>query len=278
MKKFVSILMSILLVVSMVIFNAVTVFAETAEEEHTYYAVGSAPLFNPEWTPNAEAYKMTKISDTEYFVSIPVTEDLWGETIAYKVVQDGTWDVSYNENGQAVGEDSNSYIGMVKNTFAVDIIFNTETKCASYAILVIPIGEPDPIDPTEELPTEESTEPTEEITEGVATEPTEEAPTDEATAPTEEATTPTEEGPTDVATAPTDEEATKDDIKNETTAPTTTTDATKATSTATTKSINTLSTAMGKVATGNTATVALIIGVLMLAGAGIVATRKKISK
>lgn len=223
---------------------------DPAEEEHTYYAVGSEPLFNPQWTPNADVYKMTKRSETEYAITLPVSEDLWGESMPYRVVEDGTWDVSYNEEGQAWGPDCDSYIGIVKNTFAVDIIFNIETKRTSYALLVIPVEEPAPTEPI--------------------------VPTEEATAPTEEA--PTEEDPTEVTTAPTEEAPTYKATEQPTTTDTTKTTSTTTATETTKPTANTALTATGKVATGNSTTVALIIGVLMLAGAGIVSTRKKITK
>ena len=113
--------------------------------------------------------------------------------------------------------------------------------------------------------TEEPTEPTE---------PTEPSEPTEPTAPTEpsEPTEPTDEKPTD-ATNPTSA-PTADDTK----APTNATNATSTTTNSTTNTTTNSSTT-GKVATGDTATIAMIMAAILLASAGtVVIARKRLAK
>lgn len=222
-------------------------------EEHTYFAVGSDPLFDPAWDPAAPAYQLTKGEDGIYSVEIPVTEEMWDSDISYKVAQDGTWDVSYNDKGEALGDGTNALLYIAEGTTSVVITFNPETLCTA-AECKGAVEEPT------EAPTDEATEaPTDEATE---------APTDEATAPTEEGTEASTDdatnAPTDAVTAPT--------------SATSATNATTATTKTTTSTTSTTSSATGKVATGDSTSVALLIGMLMLAGAGVVVARKRIAE
>ncbi|MEE0061159.1 MAG: hypothetical protein UE295_10070, partial [Acutalibacteraceae bacterium] len=216
-----------------------------ASDDHTYFAVGNEPLFNPAWDPAAPAYQMTKGADGIFSVKIDVTEEMWDSDVAYKVAQDGSWEVSYNDKGLAEGLNSDAMVYIPEGAVAVVITFNPETLCAGAECVM------DGEEPTE-APTAEATEaPTAEATEDATSEATE-APTAEATvAPTTSAT----------------------DATNSTVAPTNaTSSATNATSSNnnTSTNNNTNSSATGKVATGDSTTIALLIGMLMLAGAGVV--------
>ncbi len=97
--------------------------------EDFYCLTGSAPLFDPEWSPNH--YTMEKITNTEHSITMSVTEDMWGSNIEYKVTQDGTWDVSYNDKGEATGESSNAKLYIAENTVSIKFIFDEETKCVT---------------------------------------------------------------------------------------------------------------------------------------------------
>ncbi len=224
--------------------------------EHTYYAVGNENLFNPAWDPACPDYQLTKGADGIYSVTIPVTEDQWDVDVAYKVAQDGTWDVSYNDQGLAEGLNSDATLYIAEGTVAVVITFNPETLCAGAECVMA--GE-DPTDAPTEAPTDEATEaPTADATEAPTAEATE-APTAEGTeAPTDEATVAPTQAPSN-ATNPTSS-------------------STQAPTQAATKAPATSSSATGKVATGDSTSVALLIGMLMLAGAGVVVARKRIAE
>ena len=195
-------------------------------------------MFDPAWSPNH--YVMTLGNNREHTIEMSVTEDMWDSDIEYKVTKNGTWDVSYNDQGEAMGENSNAKLYISEDTVLIKFVFSEETKC----VTAYPVYDDGPI----ERPTEEGTEgPTEEGTE---------APTEEGTeAPTDESTVAPTDAPTNATTA---------------------TDATKATTTTTTTTTN--SSATGKVATGDSTSVALLIGMLMLAGAGIVVARKRVAE
>ncbi|MEE0061313.1 MAG: dockerin type I domain-containing protein [Acutalibacteraceae bacterium] len=122
----------------------------TWDEEHNFFATGSEGLFNPAWVPNAPEYQMTKGEDGIYSVEFPVTSDMWHNDYAYKVVQDGTWDVTYNESGIAVGLGTEAWMYIPEYTISVIITFNPETKCTGYSCII-----------NEEPPTETPTKPTE---------------------------------------------------------------------------------------------------------------------
>ncbi|MEE1055773.1 MAG: hypothetical protein UH239_00805 [Acutalibacteraceae bacterium] len=225
-----------------------------ATTEHTYFAVGDANLFTDDpWNPSASQYQMTKGEDGIYSVSIPVTEAQWEAAFEYKVAEDGTWDVSYNDQGPALGDGTNA-IGFIDvDSTAVVITFDPTTqKTDAYCVVA----------------TEDETKATE------ATEATEATDATEATEATD-ATDATEVATTDATSATSATTATS-------AATTTATSATSATSaksssSSTTSSSTTSSTATGKVATGDSTSVAILLSILMMAGAAVVVAKKRIA-
>ncbi len=206
--------------------------------DHTYTAVGAAPLFTPEWDPTVAAYQLSDPEgDGVYSITIPVTPEMWDSDVAYKVAADNAWDFSFNDRGQATGLDSNAYVYIEEGSTAVTITFDT-TTLSTTAIATGAVDQPT------EAPTDEPTDaPTDEPTDAPADEPTD-VPTDE---PTEAPTT----APTNAPTEKPTEDSTKGSSDNTTT---------------------------GKVATGDSTSVAMLLGVLMLAGATVVAARKRMAK
>jgi LPXTG-motif cell wall-anchored protein len=246
--------------------------APTEAVEHTYFAVGAAPLFDPSWTPNEAKYQLVKGEDGIFSVIVPVTEDMWDSDVDYKVAQDGTWDVSYNETGLAEGIDSNAHLYIPDGTVAVKITFDPATLCAAADCLT----EEEPTAPTEEATEAPTTAPTEEATEASTTAPTEETTEASTTAPSEETT----EAPTTVSTeAPTG----ATNATNATVAPTqSVTSATNATNATSSNNSNgnsttttTTSSTTGKVATGDSTSVAILLAMLMMAAGAVVAVRRK---
>ncbi len=235
--------------------------------DHTYFAVGDANLFDPAWTPNDPKFQMTQGEDGVYSVVIPVTEEQWDSPFEYKVAQDGTWAISFNDEGNYEDGAPNGLGFIDVNSEAIKITFDPATLKAGFECVA-----------KTEVPTEEETDaptdaPTEEVTD---------APTDE---PTGEA--PSEETPTEVASSDATEDASSttnptSDATDSTAAPTG--GSTNATGTAggnTTggsTSSGTTSSATGKVATGDSAAVAGLLAVVMLAGGAVVVARKRISE
>ncbi|MEF2919381.1 MAG: hypothetical protein U0O22_02800 [Acutalibacteraceae bacterium] len=273
----------------------------TAPVEHTYFAVGGAPLFDPAWDPAAPEYQMFKNSNGIFEVTIPVTEDMWDSDIAYKVAQDGTWDVSYNDRGEATGLDSNAYVYIVEDTVNVKITFDPATLLTNAVCNVNTGSEPDiddPIDPT--LPTEiETTKPS--VPTVVPTEPTEptEMPSDPTTEPTApelpteaetispsiptvvptEPTEPTEQ-PTDIATQAPTEAPTQVVTTPSTDAPTNaqTNAPTEApTSSGSSNGTNSSNSTTDKVATGDSTSVTMLLLVIMMSAGVMVVARRKVT-
>ncbi len=223
--------------------------------DHTYFAVGSG-IFDPAWTPNDPKYQMTQGEDGVYSVTIPVSEELWDEAFEYKVAQDGTWAISFNDEGNYEDGAPNALGFVDPDTTEIKITFDPATLKAGFECVK-----------AAEVPTEEETE----------------AITEKETEATTEADT---EADTEVSTSDTTEDA------SSTTNPTS--DATNATSAATSGSTNatgtagnnsgsstsssTTSSATGKVATGDSAAVAGLLAVVMLAGSAVVVARKRISE
>ncbi len=150
-----------------------------------YYLTGSAPLFNPAWTPNSAEYKMIKENDNEYSLEITGRKEIWNSNIEYKVT-DGTWNVAYNDQGEAVGENSSAKLYIPENTVLIKFTFNSETKCVDAETVVdnniIKI----------ESPTDKSTETTtDEATAVLAEAPTDATNSTNATTATTTATTAT---------------------------------------------------------------------------------------
>ena len=205
-----------------------------------------------------------------YEVTVPVTEEQKDADVDYKVLADHAWDFSFNTTGPAVGLDSNAHLYIPNDAVAVKFTFNTETLCAN-AIIVT-----DPTAPTEAtVPTEAPTvAPTVAPTDAPTDAPTN-APTDASTdAPTDAPTAAPTDAPTDGVTEPTD------GVTEPTDLPTPSKPATpdSPTSVVNPGNGNASTTTTGKVATGDSATVAILLSVLVLAGAGIVVARKRIAK
>ncbi|MDY2855872.1 MAG: PT domain-containing protein [Oscillospiraceae bacterium] len=194
MKKFASVLLSVMLVVAMCAVGGFSTLA-VDDTDHTYFVVGSDAVFDPSWTPNEPKYQMTKGEDGIYRVTVPVSEDQTDADLDYKVAQDGAWDVSYNDRGLAEGLDTNAHFYIEEGVTALIFSFDPTTECASCTAVK---GE----QPTE-APTAEPTEaPTAEPTEAPTAEPTD-APTAEPTdAPTVAPTDAPTAAPTDAPTEP----------------------------------------------------------------------------
>ncbi len=225
--------------------------------QHTYTVVGSDALFDPSWDPTAEKYNLTLNTATGlYELVVPVSEDQRDADVDYKVAADHTWDFSFNNTGLATGLDSNAHLYIEENAVAVKFTFNPETLCANAECLT-------------ELPTEPSA-PTEAPTTAPTVAPTD-GPTDApTTAPTDVPTSAPTAAPTTSTVAPTS--ATNAPTSVATNAPTSATSAG-----GNNGSGSSTSTTTGKVATGDSTSVAILLGVLMLAGAAVVVFRKKIT-
>ena len=193
MKKFASVLLSVMLVVAMCVVGGFSTFA-VDDTGHTYFVVGSDAVFDPSWTPNEPKYQMTKGEDGIYRVTVPVSEDQTDADLDYKVAQDGTWDVSYNDRGLAEGLDTNAHFYIEEGVTALIFSFDPTTECASCTAVK---GE----QPTE-APTAEPTDaPTAAPTDAPTAAPTE-APTAEPTeAPSEQPSEAPSEQPTEAPTA-----------------------------------------------------------------------------
>ena len=224
--------------------------------DHTYTVTGSDALFDPSWDPTADKYDMVLNTETGlYELVVPVTEEQKDSDVDYKVLADHAWDFSFNTTGPAVGLDSNAHLYIPNDAVAIKFTFNTETLCADAEIIT------------------DSTAPTEAPTVAPTVAPTDaptNAPTDASTdAPTDAPTAAPTDAPTDGVTEPTDlptpsKPATPD-------SPTSVVNPGNGSSNGNT------STTTGKVATGDSTSVAILLGVLMLAGAAVVVFRKKIT-
>ena len=220
--------------------------------DHTYTVTGSDALFDPSWDPTADKYDMVLNTETGlYELVVPVTEEQKDSDVDYKVLADHAWDFSFNTTGPAVGLDSNAHLYIPNDAVAIKFTFNTETLCADAVIVT------------------DSTAPTEAPTVAPTVAPTD-APTDAPTAAPTDAPTDGVTEPTDYVTEPTDlptpsKPATPD-------SPTSVVNPGNGSSNG-----NASTTTTGKVATGDSTSVAILLGVLMLAGAAVVVFRKKIT-
>ena len=237
--------------------------------DHTYTVTGSDALFDPSWDPTAEKYDMVLNTETGlYELVVPVTEEQKDSDVDYKVLADHAWDFSFNTTGPAVGLDSNAHLYIPDNAVAVKFTFNTETLCANAVIVT------DSTAPTEAPTVAPTVAPTDAPTDAPTNAPTDastDAPTDAPTAAPTDAPTDGVTEPTDYVTEPTDlptpsKPATPD-------SPTSVVNPGNGSSNG-----NASTTTTGKVATGDSATVAILLSVLVLAGAGIVVARKRIAK
>ena len=256
--------------------------------DHTYTAVGSDALFDPAWDPTAEKYLLTFNAETGLFeIVIPVTEDQTDADADYKVAADGAWDFSFNDRGPATGLDSNAHLYIAEGTVAVKITFNPQTLCTNAECLT-EVGPTDPTVAPTEAPTAAPTEaPTAEPTDAPTVEPTDaptvaptDAPTVEPTdAPTVAPTTEPSEAPTQApSNNPMPMPVDPTSATNATTKPATPDSPTSATNPGNGSSNGNASTSTGKVATGDSATVAILLSVLVLAGAGVVVAKKRIAE
>ena len=229
--------------------------------DHTYFAVGSG-IFDPAWTPNDPKYQMTQGEDGVYSVTIPVSEELWDEPFEYKVAQDGAWTISFNDEGNYEDGAPNALGFVDPDTTEIKITFDPATLKAGFECVK-----------AAEVPTDEPTEEvTDAPTEATTDEPTGEAPSD---------TTPTEVASSDATEDASSTTNPTSDATGTTSAPTS--GSTNATGTAgnnsgSSTSSSTTSSATGKVATGDSAAVAGLLAVVMLAGGAVVVARKRISE
>ncbi len=227
--------------------------------DHTYTVTGSDALFDPSWDPTAEKYDMVLNTETGlYELVVPVTEEQKDSDVDYKVLADHAWDFSFNTTGPAVGLDSNAHLYIPDNAVAVKFTFNTETLCANAVIVT------------------DSTAPTEAPTVAPTVAPTD-APTDASTdAPTDAPTAAPTDAPTDGVTEPTDYVTEPTDLPTPS-KPATPDSPTSVVVPGNSTTNGNASTSTGKVATGDSTSVAILLGVLMLAGAAVVVFRKKIT-
>ena len=236
--------------------------------DHTYTVTGSDALFDPSWDPTADKYDMVLNTETGlYELVVPVTEEQKDSDVDYKVLADHAWDFSFNTTGPAVGLDSNAHLYIPDNAVAIKFTFNTETLCADAVIVT------DSTAPTEAPTVAPTVAPTDAPTDAPTNAPTDastDAPTDAPTAAPTDAPTDGVTEPTDYVTEPTDlptpsKPATPD-------SPTSVVNPGNGSSNG-----NASTTTTGKVATGDSTSVAILLGVLMLAGAAVVVFRKKIT-
>ena len=227
--------------------------------DHTYTVTGSDALFDPSWDPTADKYDMVLNTETGlYELVVPVTEEQKDSDVDYKVLADHAWDFSFNTTGPAVGLDSNAHLYIPNDAVAVKFTFNTETLCANAVIVT------------------DSTAPTEAPTVAPTVAPTD-APTDASTdAPTDAPTAAPTDAPTDGVTEPTDYVTEPTDLPTPS-KPATPDSPTSVVNPGNGSSNGNASTSTGKVATGDSTSVAILLGVLMLAGAAVVVFRKKIT-
>ena len=231
--------------------------------DHTYFAVGDANLFDPAWTPNDPKFQMTQGEDGVYSVVIPVTEEQWESPFEYKVAQDGTWAISFNDEGNYEDGAPNGIGFIDENSESVKITFDPATLKAGFECVT-----------KAEVPTEEETDaPTEKATEETTektTEETTEVATTDATEDATSATTATEAGTTTGAT--------EAGTAAGTAAPTSSSTTAGGTTGGNNNTSSTTSSATGKVATGDSAAVAGLLAVVMLAGGAVVIARKRIAE
>ena len=234
-------------------------------------------MFDPAWDPTTDKYDMVLNAETGlYEITVPVTEEQRDSDVDYKVLADHAWDFSFNDRGPAVGLDSNAHLYIPNDAVAVQFTFNTETLCTNAVIVTDSTAPTDaptvaPTDAPTVAPTDAPTvAPTDAPTVAPTDAPTV-APTDAPTvAPTDAPTVAPTDAPTDGVTEPTDLPTSSK--------PATPDSPTSVVNPGNSSSNGNASTSTGKVATGDSATVAILLSVLVLAGAGIVVARKRIAK
>ena len=253
-----------------------------APVKHTYTVAGTPGLCGSSWDITDTNNDMTEISDG---VFQKVYTNVNAGAIEFKVAEDYSWNNSFGPEGNEPGS-PNCVDEVLFDGATVTITFDTKEGVVMWMIDYPEDPTEEPTDTPTELPTEEPTEaptvaptelPTEEPTEAPTVAPTElptEAPT---VAPTDAPTVAPTEAPTNVAT---DKPTAPTSATNATTATTATnaTNATSATSaTSSTSSSNTSTTTTGKVATGDASSVAMLLGMLMIAAGTVISARRKIT-
>ena len=244
---------------------------------HTYTVAGSDTLCGSNWEPTDSNNDMIEISDG-LFQKVYTGVNAGG--IEFKVVEDHSWDNSFGPEGNALGS-ANCVAEVLYDGATVTVTFDATTGLVTWEIEYADAPEvptEEPTDAPTEVPTSEPTEvSTEEPTDAPTEVPTDE-PTDAPTeVPTEELTDAPTEAPTDVAT---DKPTTPTAPTSSATAPTSATNATQASTKASSSSTTTTQTnqtTTGKVATGDASSIAMLLGVLMIAAGTVVSTRRKVS-
>lgn len=207
--------------------------------DHTYTIAGNADLCGSSWDPADANNDMTKISEGVYQ---KVYTNVDAGQYDFKVAQDHSWGISW---GDPTTESGNAFVNVDEDNSTVTITFTVET--GAIVVDVTPgSSEPQPTEPSSDVTEPTGTEPTEptgaEPTEPTGTEPTEPSTGSEPTdAPTDAPTSAPTSAPTD---APTNG--------------------------------GTPGGSNGKVPTGDSTSVTLLLSILMLAAGAVVLARKKV--
>ncbi len=156
--------------------------------DHTWTAVGAiAPghteggclgaAWNPAYTDNDLTFDEATGLWSKTYTDVAATgetedfDDTWYE---YKVAADHDWAISFNENGDALGDGTNAKFDVEKDGSTVTIYFDG-TKCwavVEYELIDPPMTGPTDPEPTQPEPTTDDDDPTEpEPTEPEPTEP-----------------------------------------------------------------------------------------------------------
>ena len=249
-----------------------------APVKHTYTVAGTPGLCGSSWDVTDVNNDMTEISDG---VFQKVYTNVNEGPIEFKVAEDYSWNNSFGPEGNEPGS-PNCVDEVLFDGATVTITFDTKEGVVMWMIDYPEDPTEEPTDAPTELPTEAPTsEPTVAPTEVPTSEPTvapTEAPTSEPTvAPTEAPTEALTSEPTVVPTeAPTSVATDKPTTPTSATTATNATNATSATTGSTSSSnTTTTTTTTGKVATGDASSVAMLLGVLMLAAGTVISARRK---
>lgn len=257
-----------------------------APVKHTYTVAGTPGLCGLSWDVTDANNDMTEIDDG---VFQKVYTNVNAGAIEFKVAEDYSWNNSFGPEGNEPGS-PNCVDEVLFDGATVTITFDTKEGVVMWMIDYPEDPTEEPTDAPTELPTEVTTEvPTSEPivapTEAPTSEPTvapTEVPTSEPTViptevPTSEPTVAPTEAPTSEPTvAPTSVATDKPTTPTNATNATTATNATSAT-TGSTSSSNTTNTTTttGKVATGDASSVAMLLGMLMIAAGTVISARRK---
>ncbi len=227
----------------------------TEVTSHTYTVVGSENLCATAWDPAEKSNDMTDMGNNVYQ---KVFTNVSAGDIEFKIVQNYSWDVSFGE------PDLPSYDNNYKDTVLYDnatvtINFNAETGIATWTIDYSETPTDAPTEtPTVDQPTDASTEA-----------PTVDQPTDAST----EVSTIDDQS----TSTPTGTSASTNATQNSTTQSTqsSTTSQTSNSNTSNSNSQSASSTTTGKVATGDSTSVTLLLIALLISSGAIISARKK---